>query len=526
MAIKPRLRFEIFRRDHHTCRYCFRTEVALTIDHVVPSILGGSDAPTNLVTCCEECNSGKSSALQGGPTVDDVDDDLIRWTRAMKRAAAIAREKHDEVERYREAFKTRWGDWHFTADKRPVPLPDGWAESIDRFCAEGLPEWMWDGIIRRAMSGVSGSNFRCACDLARNKLYELQRRARAEVDGQPDESTFSERIAAQFLESWGDPDSKPSADDLRILDTHARAANAAGYEEVSIACAAYKGAQDCNPGIKAYLDTVDDVFDLERAVGDDGPFGKGGIDRDLIPTQDERDAEIVAEAAVVAWRRAWLDHPDERAAPDHADEQCVREQVRDLYPGALDADEAIQGMTWAGSEGKTDLNDGRSSAKAFSETELAVSAWEHAYSLATGVRSTPEQMQAVWEDLYTLRKNQAWAYDLAVAAVFAGTHGTTRMHCGLKSEQAEAIGVSKNAQLIEDTWARAWLMSAGSAPTESDRVRFRASVGPLTGGRRRGDVIVAALTAGVYQSAELMAGHPWAPSAIDAASNFSLIGGA
>lgn len=525
MAIKPRLRFEIFRRDSYTCRYCFRTEVPLTLDHVIPSVLGGTDAPTNLVTSCEECNSGKSSALQGGPTIDDVDEDLIRWARAMKRAASIALGKHDEMHRYRDSFKTRWGAWHFTADKSPIPLPDDWAESIDRFYADGLPEWMWDGIIRRAMHATSGSPFRYARDLARNKLYEIQRQARAEFDG--DDSTFSERIAAQFRESWGDSDSQPSADDLRMLDTHARAAKAAGYEEVSIACAAYKGGKDCIPEIKDYLDTVDDVFDLERAVGDDGPFGPGGIDRELIPTQDERDGQIMAEAAVVVWRRAWLDHPGDRGAPDSMGEAHIREQARDLYPAGYDADDVILGAHWAGSEGKVDVAEGYAAGRNFNETESAVSAWARAFFLATGVWPSGEQDRAVWADLYTLKKNRAWAHDLAVAAVFAGLHGTTRMHCGLDTEQAEAIGVAAEPQSVEDAWAGAWLLASGTAPSEADRIQFRSSLAGLPAGQRRyGDVMMAALTAGLYQSAEYVAGNPWAPSVFEVASNISSIGGA
>lgn len=528
MAINKRLRFEILKRDGFKCKYCRNHEVLLTVDHVTPKSLGGTDTTDNLVACCDDCNSGKTSTLPGGATVGDVDEDLIRWTRAMKRATAAAREQYEEMERYLAAFKAEWNRWHCTADKNPVPLPTNWGGFVDQFCVDGLPSWMWGNIVRRAMSAEAhGDRFKYACGIARSKTVELQRRARAEFDGQPDESTFSERIAKQFRESWSDADSQPSADDLRMLDTHARAANAAGYEEVSIACAAYKGGNDCNPEIKDYLDTVDGVFDLERAIGDDGPFGPGGIDCDLIPTQDERDAQIMAEAAVVAWRRAWLEHPDDRAAPDSMAEESIREQVRDLYPGAYDADDAIRAAQWAGSEGGADLTDGYIGARNFNETELAVSAWGRAYQLAARLRPTPEQERAVWEDLYTLKKNRAWAHDLVVAAVFAGAHGTTRMHFGLDDGQVEALGVPEGPQVVEDAWARAWLVASGNAPTDVDRSRFRASVSALLPrGRRRGDVMVAALTAGVYQSAELVAGNPWAPSAIDAASNLSLNGGA
>ncbi len=67
MAVSKRLRYEILRRDNHTCRYCGAAapDVPLRVDHVTPVALGGSDKPENLVTSCEPCNSGKSSTIPG-----------------------------------------------------------------------------------------------------------------------------------------------------------------------------------------------------------------------------------------------------------------------------------------------------------------------------------------------------------------------------------------------------------------------------------------------------------------------------
>lgn len=61
--LSVRARFEVFKRDNFTCRYCARTtpDVVLEIDHVVPVAEGGSDDAMNLVTACWECNSGKSA---------------------------------------------------------------------------------------------------------------------------------------------------------------------------------------------------------------------------------------------------------------------------------------------------------------------------------------------------------------------------------------------------------------------------------------------------------------------------------
>lgn len=81
MAVSKRLRYEVLRRDNHACRYCGRSapDVALTVDHVVPVALGGSDDPGNLVTACRDCNSGKSASSPDAPIVANVADDALRW---------------------------------------------------------------------------------------------------------------------------------------------------------------------------------------------------------------------------------------------------------------------------------------------------------------------------------------------------------------------------------------------------------------------------------------------------------------
>lgn len=63
--MKVSLRFEIFKRDAFTCRYCGKRspEAILEVDHVVPRASGGTDDPENLVTSCYECNRGKRARL-------------------------------------------------------------------------------------------------------------------------------------------------------------------------------------------------------------------------------------------------------------------------------------------------------------------------------------------------------------------------------------------------------------------------------------------------------------------------------
>lgn len=55
-------RRNIFRRDSYSCVYCgvVGNNDNLTIDHVVPRVMGGKDEWTNLVTACSRCNNEKS----------------------------------------------------------------------------------------------------------------------------------------------------------------------------------------------------------------------------------------------------------------------------------------------------------------------------------------------------------------------------------------------------------------------------------------------------------------------------------
>ena len=62
-SLSVRTRFEVFKRDSFTCRYCGRTtpDCVLEIDHIVPVSEGGGNDPMNLATSCWQCNSGKKA---------------------------------------------------------------------------------------------------------------------------------------------------------------------------------------------------------------------------------------------------------------------------------------------------------------------------------------------------------------------------------------------------------------------------------------------------------------------------------
>ncbi len=61
--ISRKTRFQIFKRDEFTCRYCGRNGkgVVLHVDHIEPVVKGGTNHPDNLATACQWCNSGKGT---------------------------------------------------------------------------------------------------------------------------------------------------------------------------------------------------------------------------------------------------------------------------------------------------------------------------------------------------------------------------------------------------------------------------------------------------------------------------------
>lgn len=57
------IRQRILERDRWTCQnpYCLNTDSPLTIDHIFPRSMGGSDVLDNLQVLCKSCNSSKGT---------------------------------------------------------------------------------------------------------------------------------------------------------------------------------------------------------------------------------------------------------------------------------------------------------------------------------------------------------------------------------------------------------------------------------------------------------------------------------
>jgi hypothetical protein len=184
MAISRRLRFEILRRDNYTCRYCggVAPEVRITVDHVVPRALGGTDDPSNLVAACADCNGGKSASSPDEAVVAAVREDAARWNIAMQRAIEQRSMQLAEQRERLEWFDKLWSSWGCGegADRISVPKGGGWERTIMRFLASGLSESFIEDAISIAMEArhvAFDGKWRYFCGICWNEINTLQKMA-------------------------------------------------------------------------------------------------------------------------------------------------------------------------------------------------------------------------------------------------------------------------------------------------------------------------------------------------------------
>lgn len=114
--LSKKLRFEVFKRDSFTCQYCGRKapDVILHVDHITPVSKGGTNDLMNLVTACQECNSGKSNV--------ELDDN----------SAVVKRQKQAEELQARREQIEMLRDWHIElANMRDIEL-DSFNELYER----------------------------------------------------------------------------------------------------------------------------------------------------------------------------------------------------------------------------------------------------------------------------------------------------------------------------------------------------------------------------------------------------------
>lgn len=195
MAVSKRTRYEVLKRDNHTCRYCGAAapDVVLTVDHVTPVALGGTDEPSNLVAACKDCNAGKASTAPDAAVVEDVKQDAIRWAAAMKLAGERVAARHALADDYKRAFldgfQSYYGSPFAPADIYTPVLPEAWEGSIATFYQRGLPlGMMLHAIDKTATKPRLGRYdwFRYFAGICWSMLSEMQSDAQAILDGEGD----------------------------------------------------------------------------------------------------------------------------------------------------------------------------------------------------------------------------------------------------------------------------------------------------------------------------------------------------
>jgi hypothetical protein len=177
MSVSKRLRFEILRRDGFRCYYCGtrgnETGSGLTVDHVTPTALGGTDIPENLVAACGDCNSGKGAASLEAEAVAGVRSSLQLIDERKRDAGAKASEMVEKRLKYGDQIRSAW--------KSVAPgyarLPQDVESTIDRWHRDHVPvrviahgfdvAWSRTGI-------PTASRFRYAIGVIRNALTEAE----------------------------------------------------------------------------------------------------------------------------------------------------------------------------------------------------------------------------------------------------------------------------------------------------------------------------------------------------------------
>lgn len=187
MAVTKRTRYEVLKRDNHTCRYCGASapDAKLTVDHVTPTALGGTDNPNNLVAACQDCNYGKASTSPDAAMVADVAQDALKWAAAIEQASALL--TADVTKRYElnGEFEDLWADLCKGFGNRQWFRPTDWAETLDTLRGRGLNQveiidafWVMHG--KPGME--SNQRWRYFCGICWRKLDRLQEAAKAIIE--------------------------------------------------------------------------------------------------------------------------------------------------------------------------------------------------------------------------------------------------------------------------------------------------------------------------------------------------------
>jgi hypothetical protein len=160
--------------------------VKLTVDHVTPVALGGTDNPDNLVAACRDCNYGKASTAPDAPLVADVAAAAMEWGRAIERYNDIRLADRKKRNAYVRRFLKTWDAWTWGKD-RPFHKPSDWEASIWQFYGLGLPVVELEDAAKIALGNQMldpDRAFRYMCGVVWNKVNAMQEGAKALLEAE------------------------------------------------------------------------------------------------------------------------------------------------------------------------------------------------------------------------------------------------------------------------------------------------------------------------------------------------------
>ncbi|MFJ9101360.1 HNH endonuclease [Streptomyces sp. NPDC102405] len=418
MAVSKRLRYEILRRDSHTCRYCGASapDVPLRVDHVTPVALGGTDEPSNLVTSCEPCNSGKSSATVDAAVVADVNEDALRWASAIKQAADDLRDQQKPKLAYRKVFEKAWTGWTREEGWKTVrmELPEGWKASLDAFYQAGLPKEVWPDIVEKAMTNPTvkvDNTFRYACGIGWRMVNDLHERARKIVGPQsPQGHQVGDQFAQAVVDLWA----------ARWLSEHDEDAPEGPRSEFISGVLAHQDIthwEEPDRLVKAAL-----VGAAERCTT---------MEECLAKLAAEERAEIVME-----WAEAWMDFAGHGATlkdlPFSYDYATVQSQVDQIAATDLTLSRARRAAIMAAYHRATELHHGLkrddlTSTGVTAWRQNATDVWSRSFWAAAGRWPSDDERAAFHRHTNRVLAESTELYisDLNAAVVAAGAYQDT-----------------------------------------------------------------------------------------------------
>ena len=97
-------RKNILKRDNHTCQYCGKKSVPMTIDHIISRNKGGGDSWDDLVAACVPCNTKK-----GNHSLRQIQIDLSKIPRKPTMIL--------HLQKFVKQFQSSWRPYLFMQEK-------------------------------------------------------------------------------------------------------------------------------------------------------------------------------------------------------------------------------------------------------------------------------------------------------------------------------------------------------------------------------------------------------------------------